>query len=136
MQEGYYYGTEVFNIVHNITCNEKCIIQDMILQHTKQNQQFKYIKCNDCLLVQVQQYHVNCVFKNVTTSLSPHLSFSTSSRSPSCLMSTGWITCRWMRRRLRHCKTPKWSGQMSGSQKHERKTDDEKKKKKNQEHLV
>ncbi|XP_040007344.1 GRB2-associated-binding protein 3 isoform X2 [Xiphias gladius] len=39
-------------------------------------------------------------------------------RSPLCLRSTEWITYRWMRRRLRHCKTPKWSGQMSGSQRH------------------
>ncbi|XP_022601654.1 GRB2-associated-binding protein 3 isoform X4 [Seriola dumerili] len=39
-------------------------------------------------------------------------------RSLFCLMSTKWITFRWMRRRLRHYKTPKWSGQMCGSQRH------------------
>lgn len=66
------------------------------------------------------------------TSPSPHLSLSMSSRSHFCPMSTEWITCRWMRRRLKRCKTPKWSGRMSGSQKHKIKICNEE----NQEHLV
>lgn len=49
---------------------------------------------------------------------SPLLSLSMSSRRPFCPMSTEWITCRWMRKRLRRCKTPKWSGQIPDSQKH------------------
>lgn len=56
-------------------------------------------------------------------------------RSRSCLMSTEWIMCRWMRRRLRHFRTPKWSGQTSGSQKHDWKIHDDKKRK-NQEHSL
>lgn len=50
--------------------------------------------------------------------VSSSLSFHVSSRSPSSQMGIEWIMCRWTRRRLRHCKTPKWNGQTSVSQKH------------------
>lgn len=64
------------------------------------------------MFVQVKQ---NCITVKNVTSLSAYLSLSMSSRSHSCPMSTEWITCRWMRRRRRRFKTPKWSGQTFAS---------------------
>lgn len=66
------------------------------------------------MFVQVKQ---NCITVKNVTSLSAYLSLSMSSRSHSCPMSTEWITCRWMRRRRRRFKTPKWSGQTFASRK-------------------
>ena len=78
-----------------------------------------------CLFVQIKQNQHNPFFNcfkiephHITISSYVSMSLSLSSRSHFSLMTTEWITCRWMRRRLRHCKTPKWSGQMFDSQKH------------------